>query len=86
MPDIKPRVRPMVAGEDRWIHADTHLSRDRCQNGSNGILDISMKETLSMEVFGVFFVFRDVIGLKKKLMSFIPSITYSAINRGFFVK
>jgi len=39
MPDIKPKVRPLAAGEDRCIHADTHLSRDRCQNGSNGILD-----------------------------------------------
>lgn len=84
--NIRPIISPIPAGEDRNSFEGTHLSRDRCQNGSKGILDISVKETLSMEVFGVFFVFRDVIGLKKKLMSFIPSITYSAINRGFFVK
>jgi hypothetical protein len=43
MPDIKPRVRPLAAGEDRRIHADTHLSKDRCQNGGNGSLDNEYK-------------------------------------------
>jgi len=32
MSDIGPMVSPSVAGEDRCMYADTHLSRDRCQN------------------------------------------------------
>ena len=30
--DIRPKVSPNQAGEDRRYHAGTHLSNDRCQN------------------------------------------------------
>lgn len=37
--DIKPIMSPIAAGEDRNCFEDTHLSRDRCQNRGDGILD-----------------------------------------------